>query len=75
MNEVKVIHMKHNGIFRNDTVRKSDLDFWRILSKEHTQCWEFIDDSIEATDMIGDITCETCLDAMNERCNTDEGLV
>lgn len=33
-----MIHLKHNLLFDLDLINRGDINFWKIIAKNHTQC-------------------------------------
>lgn len=72
---MNTVHLQHNGTFQKDTVRNADRAYWKLIAKSYTQCWISMDDSIETTNAVSEVSCKVCLGLLGELTDIDENPI
>ena len=62
-----MIHLKHDLIFEEGSILKADAEYWKLIARKRTQCWDLISDDIQYTEDINKVTCIKCLEVINKR--------
>ena len=56
-----IIHLKHNQTFEKNLIFPSDLEYWKLISKNYTQCWTKLELVNYVTTDISKVTCKACI--------------
>ena len=57
-----IIHLKHNQAFEPGSISTKDVEYWKLISKNYTQCWTKLEFVQHITTDISKVTCKDCID-------------